>query len=92
MLLFLKTLQIFDLRILDNYTNILEREVPNLINNLLKLISNARDNASPPERCGAQIDRTGIRKYKSVQDLQTCGAGVRWGPENGILISRETAF
>jgi len=66
--------------------------VPNLVNGLLKLMSNARDNASPSERCGAQIDRAGIRKYKSVQDLQACGAGVRWGPEDGISISRGAAF
>ena len=91
-MLFSKTLQISDLRILDGHTNILGREVPNLVNGLLKLTSNARDNASLPERCGAQIDRAGIRKYKSVQDLQACGAGVRWGPEDGISISRGAAF
>jgi len=91
-LLFSKTLQISNLRILDDHINILEREVPNLINDLLKLMSNARDNASPPERCGAQIDQASIRKYKSVQNLQACEAGVRRGPEDGISIWRGAAF
>jgi len=81
-----------DLRILDGHANILGREVPNLVNGLFKLMSNARDNASPPERCGAQIDRAGVRGNKSVQDLQACGAGVRRGSEDGISIWRGAAF
>lgn len=33
-----------------------------------------------------------MRGYKSVQDLQTCGAGVRRGSEDGISIWRGAAF
>lgn len=55
-------------------------------------MSNARDNVSPPERCGAQIDRAVVRGYKSVQDFQACGAGVRRGSQDGMSIWKVAAF
>jgi len=55
-------------------------------------MGNARDNTSPPEYCGAQIDRAGVRGNKSVQDLQACGAGVRRGLEDGISVWKVAAF
>ena len=65
--------------------------MPNLVNGLFKL-SNVKDNASLPWRCGAQIDRAGVRGHKSVRDLQACGAGVRPGSEDGISIWIVAAF
>ena len=77
-----------DLRILDDHINVFGRGVPNLMISLFKPISNARDNTSPPECSGAQIDRAGVRGNKCTGSP----AGVRRGSENGISIWKVAAF